>query len=182
MRRILSVLLCCLLMCGFAFAEETTMESREYYPISFEDFESKSKGIRDSNYLVKTDGYAFLYDSFGNRMITFIFTITPLEKDMPFITLPVLVVEQGGEKLVYGEPAGSAYDFRNGIVNAMTKPWMTNGFSVPYTAIYDAHKDEEYHISFSYRLNNITDDVSVEFALTSLPKFTVSIPEDAFLI
>lgn len=181
MKKILSILICCLMMCCISFAKEEAVEPRPYYEMPLEDFESKSCGISGDNYLIKPDGYCFVYNTAGNEMITFVFTIIPIERDMDYVIFPIIIAKQGEAQLVYDEVPGYAYDFSQGIEKAMTNPEVTNGFSIPYTTFFEALKDQEYHISISYKLKNIDDDVIFEFANTKLGSFTVSIPDDAFL-
>ena len=85
MKKILSILICCLMMCCISFAKEEAVEPRPYYEMPLEDFESKSCGISGDNYLIKPDGYCFVYNTAGNEMITFVFTIIPIERDMDYV-------------------------------------------------------------------------------------------------
>ena len=179
MKKLLSLLVCCFMLCGISFAEEETVEPRPYYLLPLEGFESKSVGISGDNFSVKPEGYCFCYDTIGDPMITFVFTVIPTESDMPFIDFPLSSAVQNDKDLLYGEPYG--YDYSHGYAQAMTDPAITNGFAIPVVTFFEVEKDVTYHISVSYKLKNLTDDVSFRFLNFDVGPVTVSIPDDAFL-
>lgn len=182
MKKILSILICCLMMCGISFAEEEAVEPRPYYEMPKVEFEMKDTfALMDSLTSYVSDGYCFAYDDKNKPIIVFIFTLTPLEEENTMMTFLVREAKQNDDALGWASIDYSFYKNDSPGSEKWTDPSLTNGFTIPMEVVNNIPVGESRKICMPFKLNNLEDDVTVDMSYYGVENFTVPIPDDAFL-
>lgn len=182
MKKLLSLLVCCFMLCGISFAEEDIVEPRPYYEMPKIEFEMKDDfALMDSITKYESEGYCFAYDRKNKPLIVFIFTLTPLEEDNGMMTFMTRIASQNNERLEWGYIDYDCFVQDDETYEEWTDPALANGFRIPSDIVNNVPVGEPRQVSMVLKLNNLEDDVTVDMSYYGVDNFTVPIPDDAFL-
>lgn len=181
MKKFLSILICCLMMCGISFAEEETVEPRPYYEMPNVEFKIDYETLHIREALYKFEGYAFGYNYNGFPCISFIISAVALGRGNGSIYLPAVIDITQGKSVLFTTTVYGTYNYDEETNTTYSDPSTTNGFIIPYWSSNPLSENESTLISTSYELANLKDDVKVDLSKYGIESFTVPIPDDAFL-
>ena len=183
MKKFLALVLCCLMTCGIAFAEEENVEPRPYYEMPKIEFDFKDEACNmESTTRYESRGYCFLNDLKEKPVIAFVFILTPLECENTWMKFTGKHAIQNGKDLKVATLDLHLYPGDGDlIVGDWTDPAVTNGFKVPRVDAYAVGRGEFVYMCMAFNLDNLEDDVTLDMSYYGIDPFTVPIPDDAFL-